>query len=92
MRATQSTGKVVGSPRDSLIAALIYWELLEQGGLRGQEILVSDQDAWINHRRVASSWCTTFQGRTLQWLNADDHETQNKIRKPERAVGLDSGR
>jgi len=33
---------------DSLIAALIYWELLEQAGLEGQETLGSDQDAWIN--------------------------------------------
>lgn len=84
MRATQSTGKAIGSPTDSLLAALIPPVAGTQAGLEGQETLVSDQDAWISDWRRASSWCSTFQGVPLQWLNAD-HETQNKIRKDSRS-------
>lgn len=50
---------------DRPVAALICWKLLEQAGLKGQETLVADQDAWINDQRGASSRCRTFQGVTL---------------------------
>lgn len=67
---------------DRPIAALICWELLEQAGLKGQETLVTDRDAWINDQRGASSRCRTLQAVTLavakcrrSWDTKQDQET-----------------
>lgn len=42
--------------------------VVEQAGLDNLT-LARDQDAWIHDKRGASSWCNTFQGMNLQWLN-----------------------